>query len=118
MPSKIQDINNQEEEEMKLFKQKQRVMNIIEKVENKFFERQKEVDGRSIIEVTNKVLSLDKSKNQKEIYDGRYTLNINQKMPQEIQIQRFAGEKIAFYLHKKRDFLMRLENHSKGKKNS
>lgn len=39
-------------------------------------------------------------------------------MPQEVQIQRFAAEKIAFYLHKKRDFLMRLENHQKGKKNT
>jgi hypothetical protein len=31
-----------------------------------------------------------------------------------MQIQKFAGEEIAFHLHKKRDFLMRLEKHTKG----
>jgi hypothetical protein len=35
-------------------------------------------------------------------------------MPFDMQIIRFAGEEIAFHLHKKRDFLMRLMNHTKG----
>jgi hypothetical protein len=35
----------------------------MEKVENSFFQSQAEQDGRSIVKVTNKVLSLDKSKN-------------------------------------------------------
>ena len=35
----------------------------MEKVENMFFQKQAEQDSRSIVKVTNKVLSLDKSKN-------------------------------------------------------
>jgi len=35
----------------------------MEKVENSFFQSQAEQDSRSIVKVTNKVLSLDKSKN-------------------------------------------------------
>ena len=89
-------------------KQKKRVAEIIEKVNHKFFKIRAEQENRSIVNVNNKVLSLDKEKNQKEIYSGRYTLKINSKMPFDIQIQRFAGEQIAFHLHKKRDFLMRL----------
>lgn len=58
----------------------------MDQVQRSFFERQAEQDGRSIVKVTNKVLSLDKSKNQTEIYKGRYTLNISKKMPTEIQI--------------------------------
>ena len=39
-------------------------------------------------------------------------------MPKPRQIEKFAGEEIAFHLHKKRDFLLRLENHTKGKENT
>lgn len=39
-------------------------------------------------------------------------------MPRHRQIEKFAGEEIAFHLHKKRDFLLRLENHTKGKENT
>ena len=35
-------------------------------------------------------------------------------MPLDLQIQKFAGENIAFYLHKKRDFLARLQKHTQG----
>jgi len=84
IPTKVHDLNEQEEEELKVLKQKQRVTNMMDKVESSFFERQVEQDSRSIVKVTNKVLSLDKSKNQTEIYKGRYTLNINKKMAPEI----------------------------------
>ena len=67
-------------------KQKKRVAEIIEKVNHKFFKIRAEQENRSIVNVNNKVLSLDKEKNQKEIYSGRYTLKINSKMPFDIQI--------------------------------
>ena len=31
-----------------------------------------------------------------------------------MQIEKFAGEQIAFHLHKKRDFIGRLEKHIQG----
>jgi hypothetical protein len=36
-----------------------------------------EIENRSIIEITNKVLSLDPSQSQKEIYNGRFTLKFS-----------------------------------------
>ena len=84
VPTKVHDLNEQEEEELKILKQKLRVSNMMDKVETKFFAMKVEEAGKSIVKVNNKVLSLDKSKNQTEIYKGRYTLNINKKMPTDI----------------------------------
>ena len=69
-----------------MLKQKKRLAEIIDKVNLKFFKLRAEQENRSIVDVKNKVLALDKNKNQKEIYNGRYTLKINSKMPFDIQI--------------------------------
>ena len=63
VPTKVHDLNEQEEEELKILKQKLRVSNMMDKVETKFFAMKVEEAGKSIVKVNNKVLSLDKSKN-------------------------------------------------------
>lgn len=70
-----------------------------------------DVENRSIIKVNDKVLSLDPSQSQREIYNGRFTLSFSSQMPLKMQILKYAGEEIAFHLHKKRDFLLRLDKH-------
>ena len=64
--------------------------------------------------MNNKILSIDPLKAQQEVYKGRYSINMSSKIPMNLKIQKFAGEDIAFHLHKKRDFLMRLEKHAIG----
>ena len=56
-------------------------------------------------------MSSDPSQSQREIYNGRFTLSFSSKMPLKMQILKYAGEEIAFHLHKKRDFLLRLDKH-------
>lgn len=83
-------------------------------MEKRYVSSRAEVENRSIIKVNNKVLSLDPSQSQREIYNGRFTLQFSSQMPLKMQIIKYAGEQIAFHLHKKRDFLMRLDRHRKG----
>jgi hypothetical protein len=40
---------------------------------------------------------------------GNFIVNISTKLPEPMRISKFANEPIAFYLHKKRDFLPRLK---------
>ena len=40
---------------------------------------------------------------------GNYILKIRNDLPQPLRIAQFANEPISFHLHKKRDFLPRLE---------
>lgn len=48
---------------------------------------------------------------QKEILQGNFTLRISDKLPSNNRIELYALEPVAYFLHKKRDFLERL--HSK-----
>lgn len=45
---------------------------------------------------------------QVEVLNGRYNLKINGRQPMAKRIEKFACEPVAFYLHKKNDFLTRL----------
>lgn len=108
------DQTEEDEDKAQLQKAQERVQNIFDRIEGIFKQQKAEQDNRSIIQVTNKVLSLDPKKSQKEIYSGRYSLKISSRMPIHMQIEKFAGEEIAFHLHKKRDFLGRLQKHING----
>ena len=39
---------------------------------------------------------------------GNYRLRIRNDLPEPLRVTQFANEPIAFYLHKRRDFLPRL----------
>lgn len=78
-------------------------------MEEHYFSNKAEADNRSIIQVDNKVLSLDPHASQMEIMKGRFTLKLGDHLPIEAKIQNYAGESAAFHLHKKRDFLRRLD---------
>ena len=41
--------------------------------------------------------------------NGRYNLKINERQAMPKKIEKFACEPVAFYLHKKNDFMTRLE---------
>lgn len=97
-----------------LQKSKEKLQTIQDKVEKTYASSRAEDQNRSIIKVNNKVLSLDPSQSQREIYNGRFTLEFSSQMPLKMQIIKYAGEQIAFHLHKKRDFLKRLDRHKRG----
>ena len=44
-----------------------------------------------------------------EIMKGRFSLKLPSHLRMEQKIQNYAGEQAAFHLHKKRDFLSRLD---------
>jgi hypothetical protein len=87
---------------------------MLERVKKNYKGSKNDEENQSIINISKQTQSLDKRDAQKEILKGRFTLKISSQMPFELQIQKFAGENVAFYLHKKRDFLIRLMNHAKG----
>jgi hypothetical protein len=45
---------------------------------------------------------------QQEILKGKFKLRINDKMEISHKIGKYAQEPVAYYLHKRRDFLQRL----------
>ena len=45
---------------------------------------------------------------QKEILKGNFKLSINSQIYKPLQIEKYAQEPVAYFLHKKRDFLHRL----------
>ena len=47
---------------------------------------------------------------QKEILQGNFKLKISEKMAPKARIEKFALEPVAYFLHKRRDFLSRLNN--------
>ena len=75
---------DQNSEKERIQKASQRIQQSLEKVENEFNKKLKDKETQSIIQVNDKVYSLDPSKSQKEIYNGRYFLKISTKMPFEL----------------------------------
>lgn len=49
---------------------------IKEKVEQQYFDTRAEILNRSVVKVNNKILSLDPSQYQREVYNGRFSLDI------------------------------------------
>jgi hypothetical protein len=43
------------------------------------------------------------------VLKGRYSLKINERQSMPKKIEKFACEPVAFFLHKKNDFITRLE---------
>lgn len=50
-------------------------------------------------------LVADQKAMQKEILKGNFTLKISDNMKTPYKIEKYAQEPVAYFLHKKRDFL-------------
>ena len=51
---------------------------------------------------------VNESKVTEEKLKGNFIVNISTKLPEPLRIAQFANEPVAFFLHKRRDFLPRL----------
>jgi len=60
------------------------------------------------VQLDNQALVADQNSMQKEILKGNFKININDQIEKPLQIEKFAQEPVAYFLHKKRDFLHRL----------
>ncbi len=63
---------------------------------------------REVTELQNKAHIFDQRKSQLDILHGKFHLRINKKLPYHRKIERFAQEPNAYYLHKKNDFIKRI----------
>ena len=61
----------------------------------------------------NQSLSHDEAKANYEKLKGRFRLRINHDLPMSKKIETYANEKVAFYLHKNRNFIHKLEHSMK-----
>jgi len=64
----------------------------------------------NVTDVTNKGSLIDPRLVNNEKLKGRFTLIINKDLPMKKQIEKFANEPVAYYLHKNRNFIEKLEN--------
>jgi len=58
-------------------------------------------------------LQHEEAKATNEKLKGRFFLKINQKLPMNKKIEAYANEKVAFYLHKSRNFIHKIKNSMK-----
>ncbi|CDW90699.1 UNKNOWN [Stylonychia lemnae] len=91
----------------------QRMSEIENQVYNQFRQDKKDEQANRVAKLTNQALQLDQQRQQQEILKGNYYLNISDKLDLKQKIQKFAQEPVAFFLHKKGDFLQRLLNKQK-----
>eukprot|EP00347_Sterkiella_histriomuscorum_P011478 403372302 len=90
-----------------------RISEIEGKVMKKYEDEKKSETANKVAKLTNQALQLDQKRNQQEILKGNYYLNINDTLDLKLKIQKFAAEPVAFFLHKKGDFLQRLMSNRK-----
>ena len=81
---------------------------IEEKVMKSYHEMSKQDQSLNIVKLDNQALVADQNSMQQEILKGNFKININEKIDKPLQIEKFAQEPVAYFLHKKRDFLQRL----------
>jgi len=47
------------------------------------------------------------------LLNGRFSLRLNHNLPMGMKIERYAHEEVAFYLHKKRNFITKIKEEKK-----
>lgn len=62
-----------------------------------------------VTDILNKSLQHEESKATHEKLKGRFKLQINNGLPMHKKIETYANEKIAFHLHKNRNFIHKLK---------
>jgi hypothetical protein len=63
-----------------------------------------------VLKLDNNSIGGNPSAAQQEVLKGNFTLTVNDKLNTSMQIEKYAQEPVAYYLHKRRDFLERLFN--------
>lgn len=63
----------------------------------------------NVTDMHNQDCLTDPIKMNKEKLRGKFNLTINRTLPMKKQIEKFANEPVAYYLHKKRNFLEKLQ---------
>ena len=61
-----------------------------------------EIDNKGVLSIPEKTII--------EKLQGRFKLKINDKLPMHTKIEKYANESLAFYLHKKRNFIDKLKH--------
>jgi len=61
-----------------------------------------------VIQLDNQALVINQVSKQKEILKGKFQLKISESLQKSHRIEKYAQEPVAYFLHKKRDFLQRL----------
>ena len=99
-------VKNETFQERKLAKLEKRV--------NKKYRLDNSLEQRDtgFTELLNKSVIVDERMVTEEKLKGNFLINISTQLPEPLRIAQFANEPVAFYLHKRRDFLPRL----RGKK--
>ena len=82
-----------------------RLAEIEERVQYEYSKHQIDDRHMKIIELNNQALVANETAMQKEILKGNFQLKISEKMNAPSRIEKFAQEPVAYYLHKRRDFL-------------
>ena len=67
----------------------------------------------NVTDDNNKAMLSDQRLANNEKIKGRFSLIINKTLPMQKQIEKFANEPVAFYLHKNRNFIEKLQNKSR-----
>jgi len=48
---------------------------------------------------------------KKEKIKGRFDIKLNHRLPMQVKIEQLGTDSIAFYMHKNRQFIKKLEDH-------
>ena len=84
-------------------------MEMIEQKVNKRFDLDIATKLPEVIDLNKKELAGQKDKIQNEKMRGRFKININKNLEMKKQIQSFSNDPVAYYLHKNRNFIRKLQ---------
>jgi len=86
---------------------------LIEQLEQRItdeFQRSRAVDKHSVVtELDDRSLISEEARRNQEKMKGKFKLMINHRLPMPLKIEKYANDPVAFYLHKKRNFINKLD---------
>lgn len=85
-----------------------RLKEIEDKVHRHTIIKNKDEKSLNVIQLDNQALVVNQVSKQKEILKGKFQLKISDTLLKSQRIEKYAQEPVAYFLHKKRDFLQRL----------
>jgi hypothetical protein len=85
-----------------------RIKQIEDKTKRLTISNNKDERSLNVIQLDNQALVINQVSKQKEILKGKFQLKISESLQQSHRIEKYAQEPVAYFLHKKRDFLQRL----------
>ena len=88
---------------------------IEETVKERFYSSKNFENQVNVTEVTDKTIVCEESRSNYEKLKGRFNLKINHNLSMNKKIEMYANDNIAFYLHKNRNFIQKLNSHKREK---